>query len=74
MPDPDDDLEARLGRTLAETAMLNDPGRAAARTVRQAAPDGMRAARNRRRFRLALAAAALLLLAAILLALHAAPG
>ena len=42
MAKPSDDLEARLGGNLAETARLNDPhrtaARAAARTVRQAAP------------------------------------
>ncbi len=77
MAEPSDDLEARLGNNLAETARINDPhrtaARAAARTVHRAAPEGPRAARNRRRFRPALAAAALLLLAVILLAPRLAP-
>lgn len=69
-----EDLEARLGGNLAETARLNDPGRAAARAVRQAAPEGARAAHNRRRFRLALLAAFLALAGLVLLAIRLAPG
>ena len=69
-----DDLEARLGRTLAETARINNPGRAAAQAVHQASPQGARAARNRRGLRIALAVAALALVALALLALRFAPG